>query len=117
MAFGAGQHYMPHGLSLGPDGSVWVTDVGLHQVLRYNQTTGKLIASYGVAKEPGKDGEGFCMPTQVAVAEDGSFFVSDGYCNARVARFDAAGGYVGQWGAANAAFAAGAYTRPLLSST
>ena len=22
-------------------------DVGLHQVLRYNQTTGKLIASYG----------------------------------------------------------------------
>ena len=65
--------------------------------------------SYGTAKEPGKDGEGFCMPTDVAVAEDGSFFVSDGYCNARVARFDAAGGYAGQW--------AGAYTRPLVSPT
>jgi streptogramin lyase len=38
-AFGAGEHYMPHGLSLGPDGSVWITDVGLHQVIRYNQTT------------------------------------------------------------------------------
>jgi hypothetical protein len=31
--------------------------------------------SYGVEKEPGRDGSGFCMPTQVAVAEDGSFWV------------------------------------------
>ena len=100
-AFGAGEHYMPHGLSLGPDGSVWVTDVGLHQVIRYNQTTGERIASFGQEKHPGRDGEGFCMPTQVAVAEDNSFWVADGYCNARVARFDADGNYVGQWGAAN----------------
>lgn len=100
-AFGAGEHYMPHGLSLGPDGSVWITDVGLHQVIRYDQDTGERIAAYGVEKEPGRDGEGFCMPTQVAVAEDGSFWVADGYCNARVARFNADGDYVGQWGAAN----------------
>jgi peptidylamidoglycolate lyase len=100
-AFGAGEHYMPHGLSLGPDGSVWITDVGLHQVIRYNQTTGARMATYGTAKEPARDGHGFCMPTQVAVAEDGSFWVTDGYCNARVAHFDSSGKYVGQWGAAD----------------
>jgi len=31
--------------------------------------------------------------TQVAFLRDGSFLVSDGYCNARVMRFKADGGY------------------------
>ena len=33
----------------------------------------------------------------VAVAEDNSFWVADGYCASRIARFDASGAYVGEW--------------------
>ena len=33
----------------------------------------------------------FNQPTNVAVASDGSFYVSDGYGNARIHRFDATG--------------------------
>ena len=31
----------------------------------------------------GADPSGFCMPTDVAIAQDGTFWVSDGYCKAR----------------------------------
>ena len=34
---------------------------------------------------------------RVAVAEDNSFWVADGYCASRIARFDASGAYVGEW--------------------
>lgn len=39
----------------------------------------------------------FCAPTHVAVASDGSFFVSDGYCNSRVVAFTKEGAYAGEW--------------------
>jgi len=34
---------------------------------------------------------------QVAVALDGTVFVSDGYCNSRVVKFSADGKYLGEW--------------------
>jgi DNA-binding beta-propeller fold protein YncE len=41
----------------------------------------------------------FCVPTDVAVAPDGSIFVSDGYGNARVHHFTAEGALIGSFGA------------------
>ena len=35
--WGSGRFYMPHGLKVDGQGNIWVTDVGLHQVLRYNK--------------------------------------------------------------------------------
>ena len=96
-SFGANEHYMPHAITLGPDGDVWVTDCGLHQVIRYNASDGARVAEYGQKLTPGKGKDGFCKPTQVAVAEDNSFWVSDGYCNDRVARFDSRGEYAGEF--------------------
>ena len=119
--FGANEHYMPHGLALAPNGDVWVTDVGAHVVIRYDATDGSRVATYGGAGigegvwENGErppaptrrargdfsadaDPSGFCMPTDVAVAQDGTFWVSDGYCNDRVARFDAEGAFADEWG-------------------
>ena len=32
-AWGESQFYMPHGLTIDPEGNFWVTDVALHQVL------------------------------------------------------------------------------------
>lgn len=42
----------------------------------------------GIAFEPGSDDKRFCKPTAVAVAINGDFFVSDGYCNSRVIKFN-----------------------------
>ena len=46
----------------------------------------------GTKFEPGSDDSHFCKPTAVAVMRDGSFFVSDGYCNTRILKFGPGGG-------------------------
>jgi len=48
--------------------------------------------------KPGSTETSFCKPTDVAVLSDGGFFVSDGYCNGRIMRFDKDGHLVRQWG-------------------
>lgn len=40
----------------------------------------------------------FCKPTAVAVLDNGDFFVSDGYCNSRIIKYDANGTYLTSWG-------------------
>ena len=42
----------------------------------------------GTHMQPGSDHTHFCMPTAVAVAASGDFFVADGYCNSRVMKFN-----------------------------
>ena len=99
-SFGAGKHYMPHGISLAPDGHVWVTDVGSHAVSKYDPATGEEVARFGERRREGDDDGGktrFCAPTDVEVAEDGSFWVTDGYCGDRVARFDANGAFISEF--------------------
>ena len=36
-SFGSGLFYMPHGLKIDPEGNIWVTDVGLHQVMKFER--------------------------------------------------------------------------------
>ena len=36
-SFGAGLFYMPHGLTIDQEGNTWVSDVGLHQVMRFSK--------------------------------------------------------------------------------
>lgn len=45
----------------------------------------------GEAFVSGSDDKHFCKPTDVAVSSSGIFFVSDGYCNKRILKFDADG--------------------------
>lgn len=45
----------------------------------------------GEAFVPGSDDTHFCQPTDVAVSSSGVFFVSDGYCNKRILKYDAEG--------------------------
>jgi peptidylamidoglycolate lyase len=35
-SWGAGLFIMPHGLTIDRDGNVWLTDVGLQQVLKFS---------------------------------------------------------------------------------
>ncbi|OON16526.1 NHL repeat protein, partial [Opisthorchis viverrini] len=69
--------YMPHGLTVDPEGNIWVTDVGLHQVFKFSPDKTQLMV-LGEKFKPGNDSGHFCKPTHVAVASTGDFFVSDG---------------------------------------
>lgn len=88
---------MPHGLSVDKQNNVWVTDVGLQQVLKFSHD-GMLLLKTGERKKAGNDHSHFNMPTDVLVMDDGSFYVSDGYKNSRVVRFSASGQYMYEWG-------------------
>lgn len=89
---------VPHGLSVDDHDNVWVTDVELHQVMKFSPA-GRLLMTVGVAGVPGDDAQHFNSPSDVAVLPDGSFYVSDGYGNARVMKFSAKGAFQFQWGA------------------
>lgn len=88
---------MPHGLTVDHQNNIWVTDVGAHQVFKFSHE-GQLLMKLGEAGKPGKDTLHFNQPTDVAVAPDGSFYVSDGYGNSRVMKFNAAGQPLFEWG-------------------
>jgi peptidylamidoglycolate lyase len=96
-SWGENLFIMPHGLKVDKQNNVWVTDVGLHQVFKFTHE-GKLLLKIGEAKVPGKDATHFDMPTDIAIEDDGSFYVSDGYGNSRVVKFSATGQYLFEWG-------------------
>jgi peptidylamidoglycolate lyase len=96
-AWGAGRFAMPHGLTVDGQDNIWVTDVALHQVFKFTRD-GALLLTLGERGVPGDDGVHFNRPTDVAVARDGSFYVSDGYRNSRVVRFSKDGRYLFSWG-------------------
>lgn len=48
---------------------------------------GRFLRAVGQERAPAWDATHFNEPTDVAMAGDGSFYVSDGYQNARVAHF------------------------------
>lgn len=95
--WGADLFVMPHGLAVDEAGNTWVTDVGLHQVFKFNRG-GKLLLKIGEANVSGNDSLHFNKPTDIAVAQDGSFYVADGYGNSRVVKFSATGTYLFEWG-------------------
>lgn len=96
-AWGANYFIMPHGLTVDKQNNIWLTDVGLHQIFKFSHD-GKLLMKLGVAKVPGNDASHFNLPTDIAVAADGSFYVSDGYGNSRVVKFSSTGKYIKAWG-------------------
>jgi DNA-binding beta-propeller fold protein YncE len=98
-SWGAGQFYMPHGLTVDSEGNVWVTDVGLQQVFKYEfGQFDKPLLTLGERFKTGSDASHFCKPTDVAESENnGHIFVSDGYCNSRVVEFDKTGKFVKQF--------------------
>ena len=96
-SWGANTFWMPHGLRTDRDDNIWVTDIGLHQIMKFTHD-GKLLMTLGVKGELGLDGKHFNKPTDIAFAADGSFYVSDGYGNSRVAKFSAKGEFLFDWG-------------------
>jgi peptidylamidoglycolate lyase len=94
---GANRFVMPHGLTVDGEDNLWLTDVGLHQVFKFDRA-GNLLMILGERGVPGDDAAHFNQPTDVAVAPDGSFYVSDGYGNSRIVRFSPEGRFLATWG-------------------
>lgn len=96
-SWGDGMFKNAHGLEVDDHDNVWVTDTLLHQVLKFDHD-GKLLLTVGEKEVSGLDGAHFNQPTDVFIAPNGDFYVSDGYGNSRVAKFDANGKFLLDWG-------------------
>ena len=99
-SWGEGVFSNPHGVTIGPDGSVYCADAGDHTVRKFT-TDGTLLMTIGEKDRPSapNSGEPFNRPTQVAVdLNSGDLFVSDGYSNARVHKYTAEGDLLFSWG-------------------
>jgi peptidylamidoglycolate lyase len=80
-----------------PAKHVWLVDDGTHQVFKFTND-GKLVMTLGEAGVAGDDARHFARPTDIAWLPDGTFFVTDGYTNTRVVKFDREGRYLTSWG-------------------
>jgi peptidylamidoglycolate lyase len=100
--WGAHCFAMPHGLTVDHEDNLWLTDLAWQQVFKYSPE-GELLLTLGERGVAGTDGYHFNRPTAVAVASDGSFYVSDGYINSRVLKFRAQGQFLFEWGSKGAA--------------
>jgi peptidylamidoglycolate lyase len=100
--FGAGIFALPHSLTVDGQQHIWVADVALHQVFKLS-ADGKLLMALGTRGVPGEDAGHFNQPSDVAIGRDGSIFVSDGYGNNRVVKFDASGRFLLAWGSKGSA--------------
>ncbi|HYV35258.1 MAG TPA: peptidyl-alpha-hydroxyglycine alpha-amidating lyase family protein [Gemmataceae bacterium] len=87
----------PHGLRIDKDNNVWTTDTGYHQVLKFDPN-GKLLLSLGTKGQAGNTPDRYDRPTDVAVAANGEFYVTDGYGNFRVLKYSKDGKLLKQWG-------------------
>ena len=90
----------PHGITIGPDDSVYCVDTG-DSTVRKLTTDGELIFTLGDPGNPAPpmSGKPFGRPTHVGINPcDGNLYVADGYANAHVHTYDPDGNYLGTWG-------------------
>jgi DNA-binding beta-propeller fold protein YncE len=81
------------------DDTLWLVDDGDHTI-RHCTLDGKVLLTIGTPNRPAPKWSGtpFNRPTHVALAADGSLYITDGYGNTRVHRFTAGGQHLGSWG-------------------
>lgn len=100
-----------HVVRIDKDDNIWAVDKGSDMVIKFNPE-GRVAMVFGRKKEasdeavpwtrvtpprPAVDGM-FRQPTDVTWDTEGNIFISDGYINSRVAKFDKNGNWVKQWG-------------------
>jgi hypothetical protein len=100
-----------HDVRVDKDDNIWVIDKGSDMVIKFNPE-GRVVMVFGRKKEasdeggpwtrvnpprPPVDGQ-FRQPTDVTWDTQGNIFISDGYINSRVAKFDKNGHWVKSFG-------------------
>jgi DNA-binding beta-propeller fold protein YncE len=108
-AWGEGVFTNAHGIFIGPDDRIYCADNFDHTV-RILTPDGTLLQTLGEKDEPSDTGfkawsvpvqraaGPFNMVTNVALSAQGDLYVADGYGNARVHKFSAAGELLFSWG-------------------
>ena len=102
-----------HTVRIDKDDNIWAVDKGSDMVIKFNQA-GRVVMVFGRRKESADRRDGpwehvesaaaahvdglFRQPTDVAWDSDGNIYISDGYVNSRVAKFDRNGDWVKSWG-------------------
>jgi predicted membrane-bound mannosyltransferase/DNA-binding beta-propeller fold protein YncE len=92
---GDGTFNEPWGIAVGPDGSVYVTDVWNHRVEKFT-STGRFLRAWGYFGQ-GEAPEAFYGPRGLAVDAEGRVYVTD-TGNKRIVVFDANGNFITQFG-------------------
>jgi DNA-binding beta-propeller fold protein YncE len=98
--WGEGIFRRAHGITIGPDGTLWLTD-DLHHTIRQFTPEGKCLLTIGDPDTPStlQGGKPFNRPTHVAISpKTGDVFISDGYGNSRVHKYDPKGRHLLSWG-------------------
>ena len=101
-----------HTVRIDKDDNIWATDKGSDMVVKFNPQ-GRVVMVFGRKPEasdhdakpyepvqkprPQIDGR-FRQPTDVTWDPAGDIFISDGYVNSRVAKYDKDGNWVKSWG-------------------
>ena len=98
-SWGEGQYPRAHGVHMGPDDSIYLTDDGGHFV-RKCSLDGKVLLEIGVPGKPAPymSGEPFHRCTHTALSPKGEIYVSDGYGNAKVHKYSPDGKLLMSWG-------------------
>src|SRR5262250_3337355 len=99
-----------HSVRVDKDDNIWTVDEGTNMVTKFSPD-GKVLMVLGsrppavvgmLAAPPGPNTPAqkyiFCRPTDVGWDPQGNIFVSDGYCNNRVVKYDKNGRFVAQAG-------------------
>ena len=86
-----------HGLRVDRDGFLWATDGRAHEVYKLSPE-GEVLLKLGQRGVGGDGPDTFNRPTDVVVAPNGDFFVTDGYVNSRVVKFSSDGTFIKTWG-------------------
>jgi DNA-binding beta-propeller fold protein YncE len=101
-----------HTVRIDKDDNIWAIDKGSDMVIKFNKD-GRVVMVFGRRKEgadedakpwghpdpplPPIDGS-FRQPTDVAWDSDGNIYITDGYINSRVAKYDKNGDWVKSFG-------------------
>jgi DNA-binding beta-propeller fold protein YncE len=110
-SWGEGILSSAHGMFIDQQENIYLPVVNSHVVLKYSPT-GNLLMTLGTWDKPSETGWSgnyldpvkqaagpFHRPTDVAMSPTGDLYISDGYGNARVHRFNADGSLEMSWGA------------------
>jgi sugar lactone lactonase YvrE len=113
-----------HSVRVDKDDNIWTVDEGTNMVTKFSPE-GRVLMVIG-RRPPPIDGPVvfpagpnppaqkylFCRPTDVGFDPQGNIFVSDGYCNNRVVKFDKNGRFVAQAGSEKAGKGLGEFNLP-----
>ena len=91
----------PHSITINPydpEKHVWVVDDQGHAVYEFTNDGKQLVKTLGTPYQSGTDDKHFNRPTFINWLPDGTMYVTDGYGNTRVVKFDKDGKYLMAWG-------------------